>query len=94
MEIETELSDGEAEAASSRTLQITTNLQLAEGEAELYETAAAMEEGSPVAQALAMVEGIATLVIDGRTLTLTRQPDADWHIIVADVTAALKEFFL
>lgn len=88
IEIETELSD------DGRHLHIQTNLKLAEGEPEMYPSLAAMEEGSPVAQALAVIEGIATLQIDGRDLTLTRTPDTDWHIIVADVSAALKDFFL
>jgi len=88
IEIEAELSD------DGRHLNITTNLTLAEGEPENYASTADMEVGSPVAQALAVIEGIATLQIDGRDLTITRAPDTDWHIIVADVSAALKDFFL
>ncbi len=88
IEIETELSDDET------TMYLYTNLPLAEDGRETYASLEAMEEGSPVAQALSVVEGIETLVIDGRNLTLTRDSDADWYAIVADVSAALKEFFL
>jgi hypothetical protein len=88
IEIETELSDDGAE------MYFTTNLTLAEGAAEQYDSSAAMEEGSPVAQALAVIEGIAWLQIEGSDMTIIREPDAPWHVIVADVSAALKDFFL
>lgn len=88
MEIDTELSD------DGLVLYVYTNLALAEGEPENYTSLAEMEVGSPVAQALAVIEGIAGLQIDGRDLTITREEDADWHVIVADVSAALKDFFL
>lgn len=88
IEIETELSDDET------TMQLYTNLPLAEEGVEAYASLEEMEEGSPVAQALSVVEGIETLLIDGRNLTLTRHPDADWYAIAADISAALKEFFL
>ncbi|MEJ2749059.1 MAG: NifU N-terminal domain-containing protein [Anaerolineae bacterium] len=88
IEIETEFSDDGEE------MYVYTNLTLAEGEAEQYDSPAAMEEGSPVAQALALLEGIARLHIEGREMVITRQPGAPWHVIVADVSAALKDFFL
>ena len=55
---------------------------------------AAMEEGSPVAQALSVIEGIKALRIEDQDLHITRDPDAEWYSIVADVTAVLKDFFL
>ncbi|NKQ35953.1 MAG: hypothetical protein HF973_10115 [Chloroflexi bacterium] len=88
IEIEPELSDDET------TMRLYTNLPLAEAGVETYASLEEMEEGSPVAQALSVVEGIETLVIDGRNLTLTRSPATDWYAIVADISAALKEFFL
>ena len=88
IEIETELSDDGEE------MYISTNLTLAEDEAEVYESAAAMEEGSPVAQALAMIEGIVQLRLEGGDMVITRDPDAPWHAMVADISAALKDFFL
>jgi len=87
IEIETELDDG--------VIVFTTNLSLtAEGREETYDSAEALEEGSPVAQALSLVPGIAALTMRGGHLTLTPAPDADDHALAADVTAALKEFFL
>jgi hypothetical protein len=88
IEIETELGD------DGRSLFVTTNLTLAEGPAETYDSLEAMETGSPLAQALSAVEGIERLVINGRFLTLQRHPDAAWHHIVADLSAVLKDFFL
>lgn len=88
IEIETELSDDGEE------MFFYTNLTLAEGAAEQYDSPAAMEEGSPVAQALAVIEGIARLEIEGSEMAVIREPNAPWHVIVADVSAALKDFFL
>lgn len=88
IEIETELSDDGEE------MYFYTNLKLTEGAAEIYESSGEMEEGSPVAQALSIIEGIARLQIEGDEIVITRQSDAPWHIIVADVSAALKDFFL
>jgi hypothetical protein len=53
-----------------------------------------MEEGTPVAQALSVVEGIIHLHIDGAELTITPDEDTPVHMIVNDVTAVLKDFFL
>ena len=88
IEIDAELDDDGA-------IVFATNLSLtAEGREEQYDSAAALEEGSPVAQALAVVPGIAALTMRGGRIILTPAPDADFHSLVADVTAALKEFFL
>ncbi|RMG90650.1 MAG: hypothetical protein D6706_19140 [Chloroflexi bacterium] len=88
IEIETELSD------DGTTMYFYTNLNLTDQEVEEYDSVEAMEEGSPVAQALSVIEGIATLRIEGKNLMVTAEPDAAWHAIVADVSAALKDFFL
>lgn len=79
---------------NGREIHFLTNLLLAEEGEEWYESAAELEEGSPVAQALAPVYGIAQLRMAGNDLYITPEPDADWHVIIADVTAALKDFFL
>lgn len=73
---------------------IHTNLRLAEQGVEWYNSPDTLAEGSAVAQALAPIEGIVQLQIDDRALTVTRDIDVPWHIIVAEITAALKEFFL
>ncbi len=88
IEIEADIGDG-------GEIVFHTNLRLTAAERpERYESAAALEEGSPVAQALAGVSGIATLTMDGGRITVTTLPDADWHALIADATAALKDFFL
>ena len=88
IEIDAELDDDGA-------IVFATNLSLtAEGREEQYDSAVALEEGSPVAQALAVVPGIAALTMRGGQIILTPAPDADFHSLVADVTAVLKEFFL
>ena len=89
IEIESEISDDDAQ------LSIYTNLLLSEQGEESYDSVAAMDEGSPVVQALAIIEDIATLqIVDQRNMLITRQPDAEWHAIIADISAALKDFFL
>ena len=88
IEIETELSD------DNKTLNVYTNLRLNEGEIEQYQSAEEMEEGSPVAQACAIIEGISSLQIQGGEMIICREADAAWHIIISDISAALKDFFL
>jgi hypothetical protein len=73
---------------------VRTNLPLAEGQTEIYHSREAMEEGSALAQVLAAVDGILTMEINRRELTITRDPSVPWHAIMADVHTALKEFFL
>lgn len=88
IEIEADIGDG-------GEIVFHTNLRLtAAGRPEQYDSAAALEEGSPVAQALAGVSGIATLAMDGGRIAVTTLPDTDWHALIADVTAALKDFFI
>lgn len=88
IEIETELPE------EPSLIYFHTNLSLAEEGVEEYASVEAMEEGSPVAQALAYVDGIRRLRLDGREMTVTRDLDTPRHIIVAEVSAALKDFFL
>ena len=88
IEIETEMSDDGEE------ILIYTNLALTEGGVEEYDSVAEMEEGSPVAQALAVVAGIGRLRMEENELIVIPEPGADWHIIVEDISAALKDFFL
>lgn len=88
IEIETELSD------DGQRLTCTTNLTLTEQEQEVYHSPQQMEEGSPLAHALAIIPGLIHLTITPHDLILGKEPDADWHAIVADVSAAIKDFFL
>ena len=88
IEIETDLSD------DGTRMYFFTNVTLTEQKVEAYDSRAAMEEGSPVAQTLSVIDGIAYLHIEERELVITRTPEAEWHAIVDDVSAALKDFFL
>ena len=88
MEIETEIDDDDL------TMHISTNLKLADGKPEEYDSLEALEEGSPVAQALAMIDGIDHLTIEGKNMVLVRDPDVPWHSLVIDISASLKDFFL
>ena len=88
MEIESEMTDNPA------VMHIHTNLPLAVGNVEIYHSLEEMEEGSAVAQALSFIDGIERLKIDQHQLTVTRDPEVPWHIIVSEVTAVLKDFFL
>ena len=88
IEIETEAND------DGKRIIVYTNLRLAEGYVEDYNSRESLEEGSPVAQALAMIDGIAHLRIEDSDLIITREPDVEWHIIVEELSAALKDFFL
>ncbi len=76
------------------TLAVYTNLRLNEGEPEVYHSSEELEEGSPVAQAMAVIEGIRFLQIKGSDMLVRRDPDTPWHFIISDISAALKDFFL
>jgi reverse gyrase len=88
IEIETEIGDDGTE------MHVYTNLKLSDQNEEQYTSTAEMEEGSPVAQSLSVIDGIARLTIEGCNMIITRSPDTEWHSIVSDVSAALKDFFL
>lgn len=73
---------------------IRTNLELAVGDPEYYESTPAMAEGSAVAQTLATIEGLITLRIEAHDLVVEHDYDVPWHIVEAEIAAALKDFFL
>lgn len=88
IEIETELGDEPGQ------ITFYTNLELAIDGREEYSSAAAIAEGSPLAQMFALIEGIESLELDGRTMIVSFDPAVPWHLIVEEATAVLKEFFL
>lgn len=90
IEFETEMSDDGARMIIYSNVMLSEDLDSVEEYASLAE----MEEGTPVAQALAVIEGIAHLRIEQDRLVVTRAPDVDWYLIVEDISAALKDFFL
>ncbi len=89
IEIDAELDE------DGRTIVFQTNLSLSAGDGvERYASSAELAEGSPVAQALAGVDGIDLVEIAGDLLLVACDASADWHAVAADVSAALKDFFL
>ncbi len=74
---------------------IVTNLDLtAGGPPETYRTPEEGDSGSPVAQAIFTIPGVAWLHLDGREARVRRTPDVEWHDLVEDVSDVLKDFFL
>lgn len=91
IEIESELDEENPEV-----IHLYTNLPLttaADG-VEEYASYDEMAEGSPVAQALVIVEGIERLRIEEGDIMIVRDPDTPHHALIADISAALKDFFL
>ena len=87
IQIEPESTDDPSE------MRLITNMTLSE-EREVYRSTAEGEEGSTLAQALFSVPGLAALTIEGPALTIRAEPDTEWHNLIEDLTAALKDFFL
>ena len=67
---------------------------LTEEEREQYESRDQMEEGSAVAQMFAQVDGVRNAVLERGEALVGRDPDVDWHVLITEISAALKEFFL
>ena len=88
IEFETEETD------NPNILIVETNIPLATEGVEEYDSAEAMLEGSPVAQAIGIIPGIEHILIDEHTLTITRDPFFEWYTITEDIRASLVDFFL
>jgi Scaffold protein Nfu/NifU N terminal len=85
----------EAESTDDPDLmKLRTNLNLAPDGPETYASRDEGDEGSPLAQTLFGIDGLAALDIEGGTLTARRDPEAEWHALIDDITEALKDFFL
>jgi hypothetical protein len=68
---------------------------LTDEEEEVYQSPEEGDEGSPIAQMLFNgVDGITALTITGDTLTVTRDPDVPWEVIIDEIRDALRDFFL
>ncbi len=80
--------------ADPNVMIVATNLRLAEGEDEYYDSPAAMETGSALAQMLSSIAGIEAMEIRGKELVVRGDGDTPWHLIVAEITAIVREFFL
>jgi hypothetical protein len=79
---------------NGREAYVSTNLMLAQGPAEAYGSAEAMSEGTPLAQALAQVEGISGLRIERQDLIIYADGSVPWHTVLSDVSRVLKDFYL
>lgn len=76
-------------------IRFTTNLDLTpDGGPEDYASTAEGDEGSPLAQALFAVPGLAALRLDGPDLIARRDPGVPWSVLVEDLSYALRDFFL
>ncbi len=73
---------------------IHTNLNLAPAGDEHYPDAASGQAGSPLAQAIFAIDGITALTITGGDLMVTRSPEMELFLLVDEIDAALKDFFL
>ncbi len=74
--------------------RLVTNLNLAPEGPESYASRDEGGQGSPLAQTLFVIEGLAALDIEGGTMTVRREPGAEWPTLIDDITEALKDFFL
>lgn len=82
------------ESESQDVITLIYNIQLATDSVEVYQSAEQMEEGSPLAQALAVIPGIMHLQIEADTLTVLRDSEMEWYAIIEDIRAVIVDFFL
>ncbi len=90
IEIETEVDEDDL-----NLIHFFTNLPLtSEAEEESYKSVEEMLEGSAVAQALAGVDGILTMTLDGGDMSILKEDEIDEYALIANVSAVIKDFFL
>ena len=76
-------------------IEMITSETLTDLDEEIYANPAEGETGSPIAQTLFYgVEGIRALTIIDDTLIVTRDPQVPWEMLVDEVRAVLRDFFL
>ncbi len=73
---------------------IITNLRLAPDGPQSYVNRDEGDEGTPLAQTLFGIDGLIALDIEGSTLVVRRDPEFEWHVLIDEITNALKDFFL
>jgi hypothetical protein len=78
------------------SMKLITNLNLTPGGPESYANRDEGDEGSPLAQTLFAINGLAALDMDSGIMILQRDPSADieWPALIDEITTALKDFFL
>lgn len=75
-------------------LIVQTNQRLTLEDEEVYLDAAHGEEGSPLAQTLFAIDGLQALTIEDQHLVIRRDPTVEWYVLIDEISAALKDFFL
>lgn len=76
-------------------IRVITNLNLTtDGDVEVYDSPEEGDEGSPVAQALFMADGLESLRLEGNEMVARREAGVAWHDLLDDVRAVLIDFFL
>jgi hypothetical protein len=76
-------------------MHLITNLMLTpQDEPEVYPTPEDGDEGTPLAQTLFGVPGLAALHINGSEMVVQREQDVEWHDLIEDISDALRDFFL
>ena len=75
-------------------VRLRTNLRLALAETESYASREEGDLGSPLAQTLFGIDGLAALQISGAMLIVRRAPGTEWHTLIDEISLALKDFFL
>ncbi len=75
-------------------VELFTNLNLAPDGPESYADRAAMDEGSPLAQTLVGIDGLAALRLNKNVMIVRRVPSAEWSGLLSAISDALKDFFL
>jgi hypothetical protein len=79
----------------SEVVCLITNLSFTPEDGwEEYASPEQGQEGSPLAQALFAVPGLAALTLDGSNIFITRAEDIEWHNLIEDVSDVLRDFFL
>ena len=74
---------------------LLVNQILTQADEEVYASAQAGDEGSPLAQMLfAAVDGINALTIAEDCLTIRRDPAFPWETIIDEVRDALRDWYL
>ena len=73
---------------------IHTNQRLTTEGEENYESVDEGEVGSPLAQTLFSIEGIRALMLNDGDMTIKFDSDLELFILVDEVNAVLKDFFL
>ncbi|GAB4575118.1 MAG: hypothetical protein Kow0077_25070 [Anaerolineae bacterium] len=77
-----------------QTVVIKTNLLLAPDGPEHYDDRVSGEHGSPLAQTIFAIAGVQALTLEENDMIITFSPETELFVLVDELDAALKDFFL